>query len=86
MPELGPEHLLEQLVAIPSVMGDEMAKAEFLADYLSEWEPELQSVDEGTVNLWCHAPGDGRPVLLCGHIDTEPVSYTHLTLPTICSL
>ena len=72
MPELGPEHLLEQLVAIPSVMGDEMAKAKFLADYLSGWEPELQSVDEGTVNLWCHAPGDGRPVLLCGHLDTVP--------------
>ena len=46
MPELGLEHLLEQLVAIPSVMGDEMAKAKFLADYLSGWEPELQSVDE----------------------------------------
>ena len=72
MPESGPEQLLEQLVAIPSVMGDEMAKAEFLVDYLSGWEPELQPVEDGTVNLWCHAPGDGRSVLLCAHLDTVP--------------
>ena len=57
MPEL--ERLLEQLIAIPSVMGDETTKAKFLADYLSDWEPELQPVVDGTVNLWCHAPGDG---------------------------
>ena len=72
MPEAGPEQLLEQLLAIPSVMGDEMAKAEFLVDYLSRWEPRLQPVEDGTANLWCHAPGDGRPVLLCAHLDTVP--------------
>ena len=70
MPEL--EQLLERLVAIPSVMGDEMAKAKFLANYLSDWEPKLQPVEDGTVNLWCHAPGDGPPVLLCAHLDTVP--------------
>jgi len=70
LPEL--ERLLEQLIAIPSVMGDETTKAKFLADYLSDWEPELQPVVDGTVNLWCHAPGDGALVLLCAHIDTVP--------------
>ena len=47
-----------------------------------------ESVSEATVATWFKKPGDAVAVdeMLCELETDKAVSYTHLTLPTICSV
>ncbi len=62
-----------RLIDIPSVSGDEMAVARFLAEYLetSGFRAELQEVEENRANVvaWTQAP---PRVVLSTHLDTVP--------------
>lgn len=63
-----------QLIDIPSVSGDEMAVARFLAEYLETagFQTELQEVEENRANLIA-ATADAPPrVVLSTHLDTVP--------------
>ncbi|HEY0375594.1 MAG TPA: M20/M25/M40 family metallo-hydrolase [Pyrinomonadaceae bacterium] len=63
-----------QLIDIPSVSGDELAVARFLAEYLEAagFETELQEVEENRANLIAaHATVPPR-VVLSTHLDTVP--------------
>ena len=63
-----------QLIDIPSVSGDEMAVARFLAEYLERagFRVELQEVEENRANLIA-APATETPrVVLSTHLDTVP--------------
>ncbi|HWS99636.1 MAG TPA: M20/M25/M40 family metallo-hydrolase [Pyrinomonadaceae bacterium] len=62
-----------QLIDIPSVSGDEIMVARFLAEYLGRagFRTELQEVEENRANLI--AAGEGPPrVVLSTHLDTVP--------------
>ena len=68
--------LARQLMAIPSVTGNELEIGNFLASHLAGagYRVEKQEVEPGRFNVMAYA---GRPRLLfCTHIDTVP-----LTLP-----
>lgn len=58
--------LLVDLVATPSVSGDEGACAEVLVEFFEEHDREVRVDEVGNV----HAPGEG--VLLTSHVDTVP--------------
>ena len=48
---------------------------------------ELKNLIVDTKSTWVEFPGlDGFEVELANLSRKEPVSYTHLTLPTICSV
>lgn len=62
-----------QLIDIPSVSGDELAVARFLAEYLGTmgYQTELQEVEENRANVI--AAGERSPrVVLSTHLDTVP--------------
>jgi acetylornithine deacetylase len=63
-----------QLIDIPSVSGDEMAVARFLAEHLERagYQTELQEVEENRANLIA-ADAEAPPrVVLSTHLDTVP--------------
>jgi acetylornithine deacetylase len=67
--------LLQSMVRIPSVTGDESAVAEFVGHQLSELGFEDVNVEEfapGRSNAWGSLPGagDGKRVMFLGHLDT----------------
>ncbi|HKY03683.1 MAG TPA: M20/M25/M40 family metallo-hydrolase [Blastocatellia bacterium] len=64
--------LVKELIAIPSISGDEHRVAAFLADYLAKagFEVEMQEAETGGPNLYARA-GDPR-VVLSTHTDTVP--------------
>jgi LysW-gamma-L-lysine carboxypeptidase len=65
--QTSPRDLLEEIVAIPSVSGDEHACAERLAAYFESHDREVWIDDVGNVR----APADDS-VLFTSHIDTVP--------------
>ncbi|MCD6480542.1 M20/M25/M40 family metallo-hydrolase, partial [Candidatus Bathyarchaeota archaeon] len=69
--------LLEEMVSIPSVVGEEKELAEYVASELEALglKPELQVVEEDRPNviaLW-DSGKPGRMLMLNGHLDTVPV-------------
>lgn len=69
-------NLLQKMISIPSVSGDEKNIAVFLADFLRKdlgMETELTGVKDNQYNLVARKTGStasGRKLLLGGHIDT----------------
>ena len=63
-----------QLIDIPSVSGDEMAVARFLAEYLERagYQTELQEVEENRANLIAAHATEAPRVVLSTHLDTVP--------------
>jgi acetylornithine deacetylase len=63
-----------QLIDIPSVSGDEMAVARFLAGYLERagYQTELQEVEENRANLIAAHATEAPRVVLSTHLDTVP--------------
>eukprot|EP00969_Alexandrium_andersonii_P031298 1365884-Alexandrium_andersonii.AAC.1 len=58
-----------------SLVGSEMC----IRDRVISWAPEALEIQRPKPGVWPqHATGPGGPPM--------PVSYTHLTLPTICSV
>ncbi len=66
--------LLEALVSIPSVTGEEGRIASFLAEFLGDAgvRVEVREVEPGRSNLLARVPGEGPPILCMGHLDTVP--------------
>jgi len=65
-----PLELLRELVALPSVCGDEGAKLDLLERHLADFAPRRLPVPGLPGNLLCTAPGSGPRVVLCAHVDT----------------
>jgi succinyl-diaminopimelate desuccinylase len=70
-------NLLKQLIAIPSVIGQEQTVAEFIEAELRSLglETTLQMVEAGRPNVLARLPGDGpgKRLHFNGHTDTVPV-------------
>ena len=70
--------LVQQVCRIPSVLGDELALAEFLARTMRESDFEAVELQEGLPNrpnaLGELSFGEGPRVVLTGHMDTKPES------------
>jgi acetylornithine deacetylase len=66
--------LLEELVAIPSVTGDEARVMDFLAVWLRQRDlsVEMPEVSPGRRNLFAHAEKDPAVVVFTTHADTVP--------------
>ena len=58
-----------------------IVSSEYLRDAQIYNAPTQPSFDEAAEDDWVDFSGPG--VVWNGHADTTPVSYTHLTLPTI---
>ncbi len=71
---MNPGKLLEALVSIPSVTGEEERIALYLADFLegAGVSVELREVDPGRPNLLARVSGEGEPLVFMGHLDTVP--------------
>lgn len=71
--------LVQEVCRIPSILGEEGALAAFLASVMSESgfdDVQLQPVLPDRPNAVGHVSfGDGRTVVLTGHMDTKPVSH-----------
>ncbi len=69
-----PEHLLRQLIEIPSTSGEEAAVGRFLATTLENtgFLVQTQEVAPRRNNLLATRPGHEPRVVLCSHIDTVP--------------
>jgi acetylornithine deacetylase len=61
--------LLEQLVALPSVSGDEGGIADFVQDLAASWGADVQRQGH---NLWFSVGQGGSHLLLNSHLDTVP--------------
>jgi len=73
-------NLLAELVAIPSVSGDEAAIAAFASDVLAAAGLDVERVGNSVVARLVRGPDDARPrFLLFSHLDTVPVGegWTH---------
>jgi acetylornithine deacetylase/succinyl-diaminopimelate desuccinylase-like protein len=72
-------HLVQEVCRIPSVLGEEGELAAFLASVMSESgfdDVQLQPVLPDRPNAVGQVSfGDGRTVVLTGHMDTKPVSH-----------
>lgn len=64
---------LKELVAIPSVSGDEAVIAEYLGDVCSRYGANVSRIDD---NIIAYFPGENssKALLLNGHIDTVPAT------------
>lgn len=71
---MNPIDLLKKLVSINSVFPNEKELAYFLADELKKagFKVELHKFDSDRYNVLASRGNKGKPVLLCGHIDTVP--------------
>ena len=73
--------LVREVCRIPSVLGEEGALAEYLASVMSESESGFQDVRLQPVLLGRPRAigevrlGEGRRVVMTGHMDTKPVSH-----------
>jgi acetylornithine deacetylase len=71
--------LVREVCRIPSILGEEGELASFLTSVMSESEfegVELQPVLPDRPNAVGHVSfGDGRRVVMTGHMDTKPVSH-----------
>ena len=71
--------LVQEVCRIPSILGEEGELAAFLASVMSESgfdDVQLQPVLPDRPNAVGHVSfGDGRTVVLTGHMDTKPVSH-----------
>lgn len=66
---MSPEEILEKLVAIPSLSGQEAQAADFVAGLAESWGYKVQRFHN---NVWFEA-GQGEPrLLMLGHLDTVP--------------
>jgi acetylornithine deacetylase len=68
--------LLAELVAIPSVSGDEGAIADHVMDLVGSWGVDVERLGNTVVAV---LEGQGPRFLLCSHLDTVPVGngWTH---------
>ena len=71
---MNPIDLLKKLVSINSIFPNEKELAYFLADELKKagFKVELHKFDSDRYNVLASRGNKGKPVLLCGHIDTVP--------------
>ncbi len=66
-----PGELLHELVAIPSVSGDESALAAYVSDLLESRGVEVARLGDSVLARWTRGQGPG--LLLASHLDTVPV-------------
>jgi len=76
-----------RLTEIPAPPFHEAERAAAVKALLEAVGLKVQSDQTGNVITEIRGVNDREVVLLSAHLDTVfPVSYTHLTLPTICSV
>jgi acetylornithine deacetylase len=76
---------LEEMISIPSVVGDEGALAEYLREELDSlgFKAELNEVEPNRYNVYgrIHGNGSGQRLMFNGHTDTVPVCEGWVTDP-----